>query len=200
MLQNLLHKLFPSTTQKKDLLRKLFPSTIQNIENQAISKGYYKAMDERRESGQQIVDIQAQLLMNIPIIVLTNEWNNPIVGEVIHFDSGKGSPLYYIFDYISNEETCCLSTPIEFSQQKMKIIGKLNPDEICCLFYEGRSHFGDFHKHPTYGKIDKNPFTNYEDWMMKLQTNGFYDRFGTFLEQKEKEALQHWEELQARFM
>ena len=172
---------------------------MKKLQADAIQKGVYRGTEEERarqnEAQKRSRIIQAESFLDAPIITLSNEWNNPLVGKIVSIYTDKGSPLYTIHDYISNTERCTLVTPFEFSMQKLQMIGKLNPDEICCLFYEGRSHHGTFRKHKTYGKFNDFAFTHYDDWMEKLTQNGFFDTFGDFLKSEEKKSDDHWQSL-----
>lgn len=156
------------------LLSKLFPKTIQQIQTQSYNLGYSKHQDFDLAERKQIKLIEAeQFKEDGPVIVLANEWLNPTIGNIVEIYNDKGL-MYGIYDYISDETIYSTSTPLIFSMQKLQMLGKLTPDEICCLFYEGRHHNTSFHKNKDCMDSQERGFTNYDDWIEKLTKNDFF--------------------------
>lgn len=184
----------------KTLLMKFLKNEIAKEKQVAVNEAVKKAIAERRENEANFRRVVHESYKGKPIIILTNEWNNPIIGEVIDLEYGNGNnPWYVCQDYISGEVCCCLSEPKAFSMQKLQILGKLNPDEICAMYFEGVSYHSTFRKLQSYGKENPNKFTGYEDWMENLTKNGFFERFGDFLQKKESEWNVIWKEKLAEF-
>lgn len=166
----------------RQLLCKLFPQTIEQIKKESQSFGYSQRQNEDWENRKKIKQIEAeQFQEDGPVITLANEWLNPTIGNIVEIHNEKGL-LYGIYDYISKQVIYTTNTPLIFSMQKLKMLGKLTPDEICCLFYEGRTYNTSFHKNKNCMNSETRGFTNYDDWVKKLTENNFFIDFPQFKE------------------
>lgn len=114
-----------------------------------------------------------------PVIVLANEWQNPIVGKIIRVDNSpfdKKKRIAIIKDYITGDVSECYSTMLPFTMQKLKAIGKMTPDELCSFFFEGRYSWNEIYKKQDSALMEDNiKWTNYEDWITRMKANGFFD-------------------------
>lgn len=183
-----------------NLIQKIFAKQIKDLESVAASNAVAQYRKESLENKNNFRKIEAEIWLGKPIIALSNEWNEPIVGELLKIEEFKNNSFGYVYqNYLTGKETFTLVNPFAFSEQKLKILGKLNPDEYCCLFYEGTSHFGEFRKHPNYGKEREQEFTNYENWIIQLNNNGFYEKFGEFLKIEEENAKIHLKSLAEQY-
>lgn len=182
------------------VVKKLFNKQIKHLEAIAASNAVASYREEQTENHRKMKRCEAEMWLDKPIIGLSNEWNEPIVGELIEIVEEKNGSFWFVYkNYLTNKESSTLFLPFAFSEQKLKTIGKMNPDEYCSLLYEGRSYFGEFRKHPNYGKTRENEFSGYENWVKKLKENGFYDRFGDFLKGEEEKAKIHLKELSDKY-
>lgn len=164
------------------LLCKIFPKTIEQIQKKSQSAGYIQHQEESWKENQKIKLFEAEKLQSSgPVITLVNEWLNPSIGNIVEIHNDKGI-MYGIYDYLSTEVLYTTNTPFIFSMQKLKILGKLNPDEICCLFYEGKGYNTNFHKTKDCMDSKERGFTNYDDWIEKLTKNNFFIDYPQFKE------------------
>lgn len=181
------------------LFSKIFANQIQTYTEEKVRDALIQERKNRMENEESFRQVEAEYYVGKPIIALSNEWNEPIVGELLRVEGLKRGVIYVYKNYITNEEAYTLVSPMAFSEQKLKVIGKLNPDEICCLLYEGKSSYGEFRKHPTYGKQEvKNMFSNYENWKNNLKINGFYEKFGNMLNEEELDSFEHLNNLEKK--
>lgn len=182
-----------------NVFSKIFAKKIENLNKMYAIELLEKHKKEEAENRAKYRLMEIEIFLGAPVIALSNEWNEPIIGEIVAIDAGKGSPWITYKNYITGKESYTMVTPFAFSMQKLKMLGKLNPDEICCLFYEGRSHHGEFKKHKTYGSAKKNEFTNYETWIKNLTKNGFFEKFGDFLKEEEEKQNIRFEEMRKQW-
>lgn len=183
-----------------NLIKKIFAKEIERLESISATKAVNQYRNESFENKNKFRKAEAEIWIGKPIIALSNEWNEPIVGELLRIeDFGNGSFGYVYKNYITGKESFTMVNPLAFSEQKLNILGKLNPDEYCCLFYEGVSYFGEFRKHPNYGQKRELEFTNYENWIVQLNKNGFYEKFGEFLKSEEKDSQEHLKQLTEQY-
>ena len=112
-----------------------------------------------------------------PVIILSNEWCNPIVAEIQSVEYDKGV-VYKVFDYLTGEIMYGSNTVMPFTIQKLKAIGKLSPNEIVALFFEGKFGKNEIFKTENPATIDSKFYrTNYIDWIEKMKNNGFFDKY-----------------------
>lgn len=170
--------------------KKYFSKEINSLEIESFNNG----IKSEKENYFNIRKIEFEIKKDKPLIILPNEWQNPIVGKFIRTikENDITNGTYEVFDYISNKVVITFANPLVFSEQKLAMFGKLTPDEICTLYFEGRDKVGTFRKHPNYGRDDF-IYTNYDDWKEKLEKNGFYKEFGEMLKEKEQEYEIDWQ-------
>lgn len=189
----------------KKILLKLLSKDIEKMTTVAFNNGQMTEKMQDRQNRAKFARIAIEDMIGKPVIILVNEWSNPVVGELIaaHFKNEDSiHPLYEVQNYITGEATCSLCAPLAFSMQKLQALGKMDPDEMVALFHEGKDRFYTYHKHPTYGKNPEeleNFYTNFDDWMEKLTKNGFFDKFGSFLHDEEEKAEAHWKGVVASY-
>lgn len=184
----------------KKILLKFLSNEVNAIKTKAFNDGKNLAKSEERINRANFAHIEAEMFIGKPVIILVNEWKNPVIGELVaaHFkDENTISPLYEVHNYLTNEKTFSLQKPFAFSMQKMIALDKLSPDEACSLFHEGKDRFYTYRKHQTYGKPMSELtcfFTGFNDWMEKLSENGFFTKFASFLDEEENKASENWAE------
>ncbi len=174
----------------KKILLKWLKNDINEMTTEAFNKGQVsqKIMETQRRA--EFSRIENKEMIGKPVIILVNEWTNPVVGELVacHYkDENSYSPLYEVRNYLTNESSFSLSKPMAFSMQKLHALGKIAPDEIVALFYEGKDRFYTYRKNR-----EENFYTGFDDWMEKLSVNGFFDKFGNFLDNEETMAEKSW--------
>lgn len=185
----------------KKFLMKFLSNEVNTIKNKAFTEGQTFSKNEERTNRANFSRVEAEMFIGKPVIILVNEWKNPVVGELVatHFkDENTTSPLYEVHNYITGEKTFSLQKPFAFSMQKLYAIAKLTPDEAASLFHEGKDRNYTYRKHKTYGKKMEELsdfFTGVEDWMEKLEKYGFFEKFAKFLDDEENEANEHWSQV-----
>lgn len=116
--------------------------------------------------------ISMQQLVGKPVIVISNEWDNPIVGIAsrIEFITLGKCPILIVKNYIDGIEYMTFGKVFAFSSQKLRAVFKLSPFELCSLIYYQYAHV-EFNKDIRHELID------YETVLSKLTANGFFSQF-----------------------
>lgn len=111
-------------------------------------------------------DKDIEFFIDKPVIVITNEWRNPIIGFVNDIDKEKNSLVVY--DYISDKEVTVNSRTFIFTEQRYQLVIKLDPFELCSILYPEECFETDFRK-------DKREFLlNPEEINSRLRQNCFW--------------------------
>lgn len=164
------------------LIAKLIQTHINKEKEKSFLEGQVQGANNKENERfnenieMQLFEVKKHIGKN-PVIILNNEWCNPIVAEIKSVEYEKGV-VYKVFDYLTGEVMYGSNTVIPFTLQKLKAIGKLNPDEITALFFEGKFGKNEIFKTKNpIGIEDKFYRTNYEDWIEKIKASGFFDKY-----------------------
>lgn len=137
--------------------------------------------NERKEENKRMKRFEIDEIARMgPVIVLSNEWENPIIAKVlsVHDDRyGIGFDIEF-YDYLTDSKCYGSNTLIPFTMQKITALSKLNPDEICSLYFEGRYTFHEIYKKKDSPYREKNVVrTDLDDWISRLEVNGFFKEY-----------------------
>lgn len=91
--------------------------------------------EERRLSREKIEVDQLRCLMNKPIIGISNEWENPLIGTVIdiEFITKAKNPVPVIRCAVTGKDFVSLCKVMPFTMQRFEAVMKLTPYERWCL-------------------------------------------------------------------
>ncbi len=130
-----------------------------------------KLEDEREESTRQYAIYELDQFVNKPVICLSNEWKNPIIGygTRIDFITQAMNPVLCVHNYLDGQEYVVLGSVFHFNEQRFNALFKLNPFELCSFIY-GRYMADEFDKAISEERNGK------EEIQELLETNGFYKR------------------------
>ncbi len=161
----------------KSWFLKVINKPIMEAENKGKILGRLEFEEERKKENMKInmFEIEKHIGKN-PVIVLSNEWCNPIVADIksVVYENGV---VYEVFDYITGETMFGSNTVMPFTIQKLKIVEKLTPDDICAIFFEGKFSGNEIYKKQSTLIEQQFHRTNYDDWIKKMKENGFFDKY-----------------------
>lgn len=155
-------------------LYRVFSKFFQKEINAQISLAKQKAQSDffeaRNTSNNQAVLSELQSYIGKPVISISNEWDDPIIGigKEIVFISKANTPKLVIEDYISGKEYMPLGIIMGFTEQRFKALSKLDPFEICSLLYRNNHVFSAFKKNKS------GTFSGYDSLHEKLMKTDFY--------------------------
>lgn len=169
------------------ILNLLFPRTMASLEKSATLKGEARGRDNYVREKLEMENFEVERYAKCgPVIILSNEWQNPIVGKIVDvvdspFDSKKRIAI--VKDYITGEVVECYNTMMPFTMQKLKAIGKMTPDELCSFFFEGRYSWNEIYKKQDSALTQEGAkWTNYADWVSRMRVNSFFEENKQFKE------------------
>lgn len=166
----------------KLIVKKLFPKTLKELIADETFVALNKAEKERNEERFKINLFELeQMKKNGAVILMCNEWENPMVGDIVSIEVANElgySFMLGIYDYLTKEVRYTTNKPLPFTMQKLKAVDKLNPDDICALFYEGKYLNKEVYKKQYSEYREKNIVrTNFSDWVERLEKNGFFKKY-----------------------
>lgn len=157
------------------LFSNIFANELATVRANDIAKAASKADDDARsrqiERHNQIKTIELEMMIGKPIISISNEWANPIIGfaKYVDFITDAKNPVLIVKDYLTGKEMMLLGSVYYFSEQRFNALAKLDPFEICSIIYHNSCGEHDFDKNKS------GVFTGYDDIKQKLIESGFYN-------------------------
>lgn len=133
---------------------------------------YAQELEKRRAEYKNNVDLLIlQDFIGKPVIVVSNEWDTPVVGigARIEYITLSNVPMLVVESYIDGKEYIAFGTVFAYTKQKMRAMFKLTPFELCSLIYYKT----------TYAVFDKEIRTDrmeYDEAVSNLTKNGFFEQ------------------------
>lgn len=140
--------------------------------NKGLHDGYQQARTELFERSDACRRIQADMLLGRPVIAVSNEWCNPVIGFVTKIEEvSKGNnPIPVIHDYIENYEVLSMGVVRFYSDQLFDVMMRLTPFERWAVVTDTHSHF-------DYTKVKRESILTRYEIQQKLTDNGFFERW-----------------------
>lgn len=147
----------------------LFHDRIQKETMKACNNAFNDGADYARSSSMDLRKFDLERLVNEPVIVLNNEWDNPIIGfaEAINFIGG--THLLVVQDYLTNKKYPVMGLTFRFTDERFELFKKLNPFEMNAYAYREHNDF-------EHEKAKHSTFDEYEILVQKLTNNGFFEK------------------------
>lgn len=162
---------------------KFFSQEINDMVNKAKNDAKNEERNYREEQRKHCQFIELSMMIGKPVISISNEWDNPIVGfgKRIEFITKAETPVLIIEDYVSGEDVLVLSTPFYFSEQRFNALSKLDPFEICSIIFRNSAWMEPFEK------VKSGVFDGYDVIFEKLKSTDFYERAEKAKAEKDEE-------------
>lgn len=115
-------------------------------------------------------------LVGKPIIVVSNEWSNPIIGfgKEVQLVSKAQTPILVVEDVLSGEDRLCMGIIMDFSMQKLDVVLMLDPYQLWAIVAHNAVGNEDFEK------IKSGVRWSRHEIMSRLHENGFFQRWERF--------------------
>lgn len=139
-------------------------------------QGWFDANKEAAIERKRLVEVELSLMINKPVIVVGNEWNDPIIGfglSIEHVSKAR-TPMLVVRDYLNGDDVLTFGVIRPFTNQLYRAIKKLDPFERWVLISRMQTNFEDFNK-PKIG-IASTP----EELDRKLAASGFFVKLKEF--------------------
>lgn len=126
--------------------------------------------DRRRKEREDSELYTLQCLLNKPVIGISNEWENPLVGTVVDIDfiTQARCPVPIVRDALTGEDHIALCKIMPFTIQRFQAVMKLTPYERWCLI--DSQNEVEYRDNDT-RKLPK--LYSYEEYIMALKNKDF---------------------------
>lgn len=148
--------------------------------NQAYQNGFDDGQEQHSMNAfkerQKFRLLELEHWIRLPIICISNEWDDPIIGFGVRVEMtcrNKDVPILVMKDYVTNKEVYCNGVIMEFTSQRFNAIYKLDPFELCSLVYR---------QYGTFNKEKKVTVLTQEEMINKLNENHFFTDFEKYQE------------------
>lgn len=125
----------------KKLIVKLFGSIIEKEKQHAVNSALFKYQGDELMRRQKDRDAELEYLIGKPIIGITNEWEDPIVGTLVRLElvgTLIPSAIPVVFDELTQTEYLFFGSVCHYSVELVQALEKLTPSESWILVTKGR--------------------------------------------------------------
>jgi len=155
----------------KNFFYNLFKSSFKHHIDAEYQLAVQKERDSVHERKREFTKAELQLFVGKPVISISNEWDNPIIGEgleIIEITKSK-NPKLVIRDFLTGDEVFPMGGHIFiYTEQRFNAIMKLDPFELCSLLYSNTFFDNTFEKVKSGKRDNKNVI------LQKLTDEGFF--------------------------
>ncbi len=172
-MKNLLFKFFSN----------IFAAELAAIRAKDISKAEDQFRSNQIERRNQITSIEYEMMVGKPIIGISNEWADPIIGFAVCVDyvTESKNPVLIVKNYLTGKEVMLMGSVYYYSEQRFNALAKLDPFEICSIVYHNSCGEHDFEKNKS------GVFSGYDAIRQRLVESVFYT---DVLAAKQKELVE----------
>ena len=136
--------------------------------------GRLEADAENTARDNDVRRIECAQLIGAPVIVVPNEWTNPIIGFGHSIMMVGRSPVLVIDDGVTGTMMTCGGVKMDYSDQRLEIVLGLNPYELWAITAHNAVGHNDYDKPKTGTR------SSAEDIRAALDRNGFFVRWREF--------------------
>ena len=130
--------------------------------------GYSQALEEVNRKKHLIEKIDMEMRLGKFYIVVSNEWENPVVGQCIRYEStgpGESAFIPVIQEVISGEEYFCLGILIPFQFETLEALMAITPDVRYSLL--AKTDFIHHYAHKT-------PLESFDSYKERILKSSLY--------------------------
>ena len=162
-----------------DMFKKIFQNDIQREMQMAAHEALVAERERVSESRRQSDFYSLEGLVGKPVICISNEWENPVVGvaQKVDFITKGDCPVLVVKDYFSNEEKMIMGKSFLYTEQRFNAVFKLSPFELCSLIY---GYIDDFDKEK------KSALATKDEYVAELKKNGFFEVCDEFVRKENR--------------
>lgn len=151
-----------------------FKTWKQNLYNRAHRDGYNARWKEQMDTVERIRRVEEEEYLHAPLIVVPNEWDNPVIGFGEHIQMIGAAPVLVVRNYLTNQNVICGGVKMGYSEQRLRTVLSLNPFDLWALVAHNSHGFGEFTKPKTGECWDEQKIVT------TLRDNGFFTRVQEF--------------------
>lgn len=124
--------------------KKIKGKTVSDISlEDYLQKGLKKAKDDEEARRMEIEEIRLSSFIGQPVIVISNEVSNPMVGiakEVTHITLAN-VPMLVVEDVVTGQNYVVFGTVFAYTEQKFDALNNMDPQARIALFYYRESYY-----------------------------------------------------------
>jgi hypothetical protein len=171
-----------------NLIKRFFSKAIETQAVELFNKWKDAEQAEKDRSNRQI----AEFSVGTPVICISNEWDDPVVGFVTHIEyiTKAQNPVPVVMDYLSGREVMVMGAVYDFTDQRLDAFLKLAPYERWVMAQRhGFHHYSKDLSIEELLEMSMNPkrLLSSEEVYDKLIKSGFYDNHVKFMENLAKD-------------
>lgn len=141
---------------------------------QGLALGRREALEEHLHRREAFDRLEKQQRVGSPLLVIPNEWDNPIVGFGHSVQDLGHSCLLIVTNYLTMEEVWCGGVVMGFSNQRLEAALALDPFQLWALCAHHAVGHEDVDKPKTGERWDRARILD------TLERNGFFERWQAF--------------------
>lgn len=124
----------------------IFHSQLEQIKRNSYNEGYNTKSHDDRIFREKIAFNNLETYIDKPIISISNEWDTPVIGFVtgITYITKANHPALLVTDYITMKEVIVTNKTFAYTKQRFEAILKLDPYELCTLFYSYDNSYNEY--------------------------------------------------------
>ena len=156
------------------MLTPFFKARTDLARSQGIQEGRRVEREERSRRYDEIKRLEVERMVGAPVIVVPNEWANPVIGFGVSVMTVGRSSLLVIRDYLAMEEVWCGGVQMDFSEQRLEVALSLDPFQLWAITAHNSVDHHDFEKAKTGERWERQRILD------TLHANGFFERWNEF--------------------
>lgn len=146
-----------------------------------VREGRAAQQEEERKRRDQFRRVELEGCIDRPVIIVPNEWDNPVVGFGKSIMSVGCSQVLVVHNYLSMDDVICGGVRMDFSEQRLDVCLSLDPYQLWAITAHNSVGNEDFNKPKSGERWPK------EKVMQALEDNGFFTRWQAFKAQTAEE-------------
>lgn len=158
------------------MLAWLMRKSIQQAHARGVQEGRRLQRDDDWARRQAFEDQELAAAIGTPVIVVPNEWDNPIIGFGERLEDLGHSRVLLVHNYVTNQLSWCGGSMMCFSAQRLEIVLGLDPFQLWAITARHTVGHEDFTKPKTAERWSN------ERILASLEAHGFFARWQAFKE------------------
>lgn len=156
--------------------------TAEQAYSRGKQEGYQLRSDEQNITFQKTQDYEQSRFLGVPMIAISNEWDNPVIGFGKRMELFGKSYILVIQDYVTNEEKICNGVHLPYNAQRLETILSLDPNQLIGLLYGSYGH-QESHKR------ESDDFWRRDKIIAALDKNDFWTKANNYLDDHRKDKV-----------
>lgn len=146
---------------------------------QGVRDGRNAQADKERMRREAFERAEMMARVGAPVIVVPNEWDNPIIGFGHDLMPVGGATVLVVKNYVSNSLVWCGGVTMDFSEQRLEVVLNLDPFQLWAITAHNAVGHEDFIKPKSGTRWERQAILD------ALERHGFFERWRDFKAQRQ---------------